>query len=265
MKPAAQSDLYDLKKKVAIVSGGAMGIGAAIAARLAEAGACVSLADVDLDEATRVASAIQAKGCIARAFPCDVARVSDVRAVVRGTVEAFGGVDILVNNAGIFPISPALETAETVFDRVLDVNLKGAFFFAQAAAQEMVKHGEGGAIVNIASVDALHPAGGLAHYDASKGGLVMLTHSLALELAPKRIRVNVICPGAIQTPGTDAALSAMSGGDKGRLKAAFTGRIPLGRMGDADDVARAALFLVSKASSYITGASLVVDGGYLLA
>ena len=171
---------------------------------------------------------------------------------------------MLVNNAGVFPISPAEATTEQIWDRVLDINLKGAFFFAQAAAEAMVKGGHGGAIVNIASIDAMHPSGALAHYDASKGGLLMLTRSLALELAPKKIRVNAVCPGAIHTPGADVALSAMGGGDTGRAKAAFAKRIPLGRMGDPDDIARAVLFLATDASSYMTGSTLVVDGGYLV-
>ncbi|HSQ61975.1 MAG TPA: SDR family oxidoreductase, partial [Polyangiaceae bacterium] len=173
--------------------------------------------------------------------------------------------DILVNNAGIFPPAPALDLSEATWDRVLSVNLKGAFFLAQAVAQQMIRQGDGGAIVNIASIDALHPTGRLAHYDTSKAGLVMMTRSLAFELGPNRIRVNAVAPGVIQTPGADAALAVLAGsGSPGQLKSKFVSRIPLGRLGTPDDVARAVLFLVSEAADYITGSTLVVDGGFLL-
>jgi len=263
-------DLLDLSGGVAIVTGGAMGIGQGIAFRLAEAGASVVIADRDLEAAQSTAGLITERGGRAMALQVDVSAVADAPAMIQQTVDAFGQVDILVNNAGIFPFAPALEVSEELWDHVLGVNLKGAFFCAQAAAQQMAKAGMGGRISNIASIDALHPTGALTHYDTSKGGLVMMTKSLAKELGPYGITVNVIAPGSIATPGAAAATavssqetaSASGGGED--LMAAFLTRIPLGRVGQPDDIATAVLFLASDAASYVTGSLLVVDGGYLL-
>ncbi len=180
----------------------------------------------------------------------------------------YGRLDILVNNAGIYPFAAALATSETQWDRVHDVNLRGAFFAAQAAAERMIAQQSGGRILNVASVDAVRPTGNLAAYGASKAGLVMLTKALALELAPHGILVNAIVPGEIVTPG------AAKAGEQLRQERgvavedmnspAFLARIPLRRLGTPDDVARVALFLASGLADYITGASVVVDGGYLL-
>lgn len=256
-------DLFSLEGQSAIVTGAAMGIGERIAHRFAEAGAAIVIADRDADRSEAVARELQRLGAKARALCVDVANVSDATRCVETAVEDFGRVDILVNNAGIFPSSPALDLTEGDWDRVLSVNLKGAFFLSQAAAKRM--RGQGSSIVNIASIDALHPAGTLAHYDASKGGLVMLTRSLALEFAPLGIRVNAVCPGAIQTPGADEAMTQMARGTSAAaVREAFAARIPLKRMGTPDEIALATLFLASRASSYVTGSTLVVDGGYLL-
>lgn len=260
------SELFDLRNQVALVTGAAMGIGAQIAERLARAGAAVAIADIEADAAERTASRIagSTKG-ICRSFACDVGRVSDVRSTVESVAKSLGRVDIVVNNAGIFPSAPALDVSEGMWDRVFSVNLKGAFFLAQAAAHQMLRQGDGGTIINIASIDALHPTGRLAPYDASKAGMLMMTRSLAFELAPRRIRVNAIAPGAVQTPGVETSLRAMSGGaSSSQMINQFVSRIPLGRMGEPDDIASAALFFASRASEYVTGATLVVDGGYLL-
>jgi 2-dehydro-3-deoxy-D-gluconate 5-dehydrogenase len=253
------ADLFDLTGKVAIVTGGALGIGQGIAFRLAEAGASVMITDVNIEAAWATVKQIHTAEGKAEAVKADAANVADIKRAVEETVRTFGRLDILVNNAGIYPFASALEVTESLWDRVLDINLKGLFFTAQAAAQEMLREGHGGKIVNIASIDALHPTGTLAPYDASKGGVVMATKALALELGPRNILVNAVAPGAIQTPGANSA--AMSE----EMLQAFTARIPLRRMGVPDDIASVVLFLASDASNYMTGSVVVVDGGFLQA
>lgn len=267
MATLINTQLLTLSGKAALVTGGAMGIGEAIAARLAAAGASVMIADIDADAAGTTARKIAAEiGGRVEATRADLARVNDVRAMVDATVAVFGRLDILVNNAGVFPFTDALGMTEAQWDHVLDVNLKGAFFAAQCAARCMITAGDGGRIINIASIDALHPTGHLAHYDSSKGGMLMMTRALALELGPQGIAVNAIAPGGINTPGAAAAAPAaeQTPGVEEMSTAAFLARIPLRRMGEPDDIARVALFLAGDASAYMTGAVLVVDGGYLL-
>ena len=261
----SNAKLLDLTNQVAIVTGGAMGIGQGIALRLAQAGAAVVIGDVDMEAAQQTVSLIAEQGGQAASIRCDMSKVSDIEAMVAHAEDLYGRLDILVNNAGVYPMKPALEVSESLWDRVLDINLKGVFFAAQAAARRMIAAGSGGRIINIASIDALHPTGYLAHYDASKGGVAMLTRSLAREYGPRHITVNAIAPGGISTPGAAAATGAT-----GTATAAspaiesFMARIPLRRMGEPDDIATVALFLASPAASYVTGSLLVVDGGYLL-
>jgi 2-dehydro-3-deoxy-D-gluconate 5-dehydrogenase len=259
------ASLIDLRGQTAVVTGGARGIGQGVAFRLAAAGASVVIADLDEELARLAAFDLAADGFSATGVGVDVADSESIQTMVEATVRSHGRLDILVNNAGVFPFSPVLDTSEALWDRVLDINLKGVFFASQAAARQMVSEGHGGRIVNIASIDALHPTGGLAHYDASKGGVVMLTRAIALELGPLGIRVNAIAPGSIQTPGAAAAGGARPAGmDLEQTMKAFLDRIPLGRIGVPDDIARAVLFFASSMSDYATGALLVVDGGYLL-
>lgn len=265
-KPLAQ--LLDLSGNVALVTGAALGIGRAIALRLAEAGAAVMLGDLEAEAAESVAQEITTRGGRAAVVRADVAVAEETRAMVRGTVEAFGRLDILVNNAGIYPFAAALTTTATQWDRVLDVNLRGAFFTAQATAEQMIVQQSGGRIVNVASVDALRPTGNLSAYGASKAGLVALTKALALELAPHGILVNAIVPGEIVTPGSVKAGEQLHQ-ERGIAvedmnSPAFLAHIPLRRLGTPDDVARVALFLASGLADYMTGSSVVVDGGYLL-
>lgn len=249
--------------KVALVTGGAKGIGEAVVRRLAEAGASVAVTDVDAPAGRATADAAATTGVRAEFFALDVADAAACRATVDSVVRAFGRLDLLVNNAGVFPFSPALQTPPDLWDRVQAINLRGPFFLSTAAAPHLAKSG-GGAIVNVASIDAVRPTGNLAHYDASKAALLMLTRSLALEFAPLRIRVNAVLPGSVDTPG---ARSAKGGGSKvpPALLEVFLKRIPMGRMGSPDDIARVVLFLASQLSSYMTGAGVVVDGGYLIA
>lgn len=261
------ADLFSLEGSSAFVTGGGRGIGEAIAGRLAEAGAAVAVADLDGAQAGRVAEQLRSRGRRAMPVQCNVADPVASKAALAEVEKRQGPVNILVNNAGIFPFAPVGRVSTELWNQVISVNLTGAFFLAQAASDQMSASGHGGAIVNIASVDAFRPTGNLVHYDASKGGMVMMTRSLALELAPKRIRVNAIAPGSIDTPGAQAATGAAvpQGASMEELARAFLARIPLGRMGTPDDIATAALFLASPASSYITGSVVVVDGGYLIA
>jgi 2-dehydro-3-deoxy-D-gluconate 5-dehydrogenase len=255
---APLTGLLDLSGRAAIVTGGAMGIGLGIARRLHEAGASVVLADLDAGAGEEAAEALLAqRPDSALAVGCDVSDPESVESAVAATVDAFGGVDVLVNNAGIFPMLPLGELDLETFHRVLDVNLTGLFLFTKAVSARMIDQGRGGRIVNITSIDALHPSMvGLAHYDASKHGAWGFTKNVALELAPHGISVNAIAPGAISTPGVgDVDDAALEG---------FAAMIPMRRMGDPDEIGRAALFLASEMSSYVTGAQIVVDGGRLL-
>lgn len=264
------SQLFDLHNKTALVTGGAMGIGKAIVERLSEAGASVVIADIDKEQGAAASAEMKAKGRWVEYIFADTSQLNDIEKTVDFTIKTFNSVDILVNNAGIFPFSPALNLTEELWDKVLNINLKGAFFFAQKSAHKMIAGGKGGRIINIASIDAIHPTGNLAHYDASKGGLMMMTKSLALEWAKNGITVNAIAPGSIQTPGAQQGTAAMveAAGLKpeqlAEMGKAFTARIPLGRAGEADEIASVVLFLASDAARYITGETIVVDGGYLL-
>ncbi len=252
-------ELIDLTGHTAIVTGGAMGIGLGVTRRLHEAGASVLVADLDQAAGERETKALCAlRTGSAVAVRSDVSDPESVENMVNIAVESFGAVDILVNNAGIYPMVPMSDIDVETFRRVIDVNLIGLFLCTKAVSERMIARGRGGRIVNITSIDALHPSMvGLAHYDASKHGAWGFTKNVALELAPHDIAVNAIAPGGILTPGTgdmdDAAL------------AGFEAMIPMRRMGDPDDIGRAALFLACELSSYMTGAQIVVDGGRLLA
>jgi len=261
------AELFDLTGKCAVVTGGAMGIGQAIAFRLAEAGASVMIADIDLQTASQTVEQIKAAGGKARAIGADASSATDAKKVAQATAEAFGGLDILVNNAGVYPWSPALEITEEMWDKTHDVNLKGVFFSSQAAAAEMIRAGHGGKIINIASKDGINPGGNAAaSYVASKGGVIMLTKALALELAPHGILVNAVAPGGIVTPGGKGMTRALKakGVDLVEVGKREKQRTPLGHAGEPDDIAKVVLFLASAAADYMTGSLLVVDGGYLL-
>jgi len=261
------AQLFELTGKGAIVTGGAMGIGQAIAFRLAEAGAGVIVADIDLKTATQTTREIKARSGKAQAIRADVRSAADAERVIQATVDAFGSLDVLVNNAGVQPSSRFLDISEEAWNNVLDVNLKGVFLYSQAAARMMIKAGHGGKIINIASMAALTPTAVHAPYNVSKSGVAMLTKSMALELAAEKILVNAVAPGGIQTPGGDAVKSAMSqalGMTEEGLMQAFLQQVPLGRLGEPDDVAKVVLFLASGAADFITGELILVDGGHLL-
>jgi 2-dehydro-3-deoxy-D-gluconate 5-dehydrogenase len=252
-------ELIDLSGRTAIVTGAAMGIGLGIARRLHEAGASVALADLDLLAAEDAADALQLQRAhSALAIHGDISDPQSVERMVADALEAFGAVDILVNNAGIYPMVALSELDLETFQRVIEVNLTGLFLCTKAVSAQMIAQGKGGRIINVTSIDALHPSMvGLAPYDASKHGAWGFTKNVALELAPHGISVNAIAPGGIATPGT-------AGMDQADLEG-FEAMIPMRRMGEPDDIGRAALFLASGLSSYMTGSQIVVDGGRLLA
>ncbi len=258
-KPAL-AELIDLSGKTAIVTGGAMGIGCGIVERLHEAGAAVVIADLDLETGATVAEQLNnTRTNSALALQTDVSRQGDIDALFTATVERFGGLDILVNNAGIYPFAPFLDMRPELFEHVLRVNLFSVFATMQAAAKQMIAQGRGGKIINVSSIDALHPSMvGLAHYDASKHGVWGLTKNVALELAEHGIAVNALAPGAIATPGSGA-----SDIDPAMMRETEE-RIPQHRMGTPDDMGRVALFLACELSSYLTGSQIVADGGMLL-
>lgn len=267
MEQIPHSKLIDLTGKTAIVTG-AVGIGMGISYRLAEAGANVVIASRDENETKGTALQLSARGFKTASFKADVSSEQDVKTLVEEVTKAFGGVDILVNNAGIYPTIPLRDMTLEDFDKVLSVNLKGVFLTTKYVSEQMIKQGRGGKIINITSIDALHPSSvGLAHYDASKHGVWGFTKNVALELAPHKIWVNAIAPGGILTEGVKKLQSehpATASVDQQKIMENFLAKIPMGRMGDPDDIGKVALFLASDMASYMTGTQIVVDGGVLL-
>lgn len=249
-----------LEGRRAIVTGANSGIGRAIAIRLAQEGASVCVNYVTHPEAAdEVVNEIASAGGKAIKALADVSNADQVNAMVAQTVEAFGGVDILVNNAGFENQHFITEMPPDAWRKVLDVDLTGAFLCLQAAAREMLKSNAGGSIINITSVHQKIPWGGFAHYCAAKAGLDMLTKTAALELADKKIRVNAVAPGAIKTP-----INQNVWGDP-QLYADLLRKVgPFGRMGETDEIASVVAFLCSDEASYVTGATLFVDGGMTL-
>ena len=257
-------ELVDLSRKRAVVTGGATGIGLAISLRLAEAGAVVVVADMNIEAARKASREISDCGYQVVPMQCDVSREDQVRQMVDSAVQNLGGIDILVNNAGIYPRIPLAQITGDSFDQVMAVNLKGTFLCCREVSQRMIGQGRGGCIINIASIDAVHPSSkGMTAYDASKGGVLMFTRSLALELGRHDIRVNAVAPGGILTEGASSHFGGSAKEGRKELKA-FMSRIALGRMGRADDIGRVVLFLASDLASYVTGSLVVADGGYLV-
>jgi 2-deoxy-D-gluconate 3-dehydrogenase len=258
-------NLLSLNGKTAIVTGSSSGIGLAICRRLCEAGAFVYIADIDEAGGQQALYELQDKGYAAGYIHCDVSEEKDVSDMAESIMQTRSNIDILVNNAGIFPRQALSELSLDLLNKIMATNLNGTLLCCREVSKYMITAGRGGCIINLASIDALHPtATGLVAYDASKGAIVSLTRSLALELGQHDIRVNTIAPGGILTENLQSQIAAVSPAQGKQQLKNFMQRMPLGRMGRADDVARVALFLASELSSYITGSLIVVDGGYLI-
>jgi glucose 1-dehydrogenase len=244
---------------VAIVTGAGRGIGVALAMGLAREGAAVVINySRSAAQAQSVVGTIRDANGKAVAVEVDVQDLTHHERLVNAALENFGRLDILVNNAGIEYREPFLTTTVEQWDSTLSVNLKGVYFLSQKAAQVMVKAGKGGKIINISSVHDTVPLNNRSAYGISKGGLAMLTKSLALELAEHKINVNSVSPGAILTEMNSAALSVPE------VRARLLTRIPWNRIGDVQDCVGATVFLASRESDYVTGATIYVDGGLLL-
>ena len=251
------SRTIDLSGRVALITGGGAGLGAVLCRVFADAGAAVAVMGRTGASCQAVADGLIAAGGRAIAIEADLHDAAQIRGAVARTAAELGRLDILVNNAGVYPHSSLLDLPDEEWDDVMAVNLRGAFIAIREAARVMIAQGDGGRIVNIASVDAVAPEPRFSHYDASKGGLVALTRSLALELGPHGITINGVGPGLIDGPGLDRYVP--------RRKAAFLEHVPLRSIGRPDEIADAVLFFASDMASWVTGQTLYVDGGVMLA
>ena len=257
MEPTSET-IIDLSGKLAIVTGAGRGIGAVIAETFARAGADLVIADINDDSARKIAEKTQQIGRKVLVVKADVASPADVDRLFGAVQEKFGGVDILVNNTGIWFRRPFLEITDSEWDNVLSVNLKGTFMCSQRAARMMMTK-RTGCIINIAShAGIFYSRGQGVHYAASKAAIVQLTRVLAFELGPLGIRINAIAPGGIDTSGSTTASQVDVSASQGLVS--FN---PLGHKGAPEDIAHAALFLASRMAAFITGQTLVVNGGTL--
>jgi D-sorbitol dehydrogenase (acceptor) len=250
-----------LKDKVAIVTGGARGIGEAVVRAYCAEGAKVVIADIEIAKAQEIASEL---GANTLAVQLDVRDSKSISSLISATVAKFGGVDILYNNAGVFDMGPILEVSEASFDKVFAVNTRGLFFTLQAAAAQMVKQGRGGKIINMASQAGRRGEGLVAVYCSSKAAVISLTQSAGLDLIKYRINVNGIAPGVVDTPmwdNVDALFAKYEHLPVGEKKRQVGLAVPAGRMGLPDDFRGAAVFLASSDSDYVVAQTLNVDGG----
>ncbi len=244
-----------LKDKVAIVTGGSRGIGRGIAQRFAREGAKVAVVHVQGESGQEVVDQIQAEGGQAIVVHCDTSNSAQVNAMVRRVLDEWGTIDILVNNAGICPFHEFLDMPEGLWDRVLEVNLKGYFLTSQAVANVMVERGVKGRIIAVSSISGEFGGSLQSHYCSSKGGINQLVKSMAISLGPHGITCNAVLPGTVETDVNREALSEPG------AREYWQQRAPLGRLGTPDDIAGAVMFFAGEDSDWCTGSLLVVDGG----
>lgn len=263
------ANLLSLEGKKAIVTGGAMGIGESIAEHLALAGADVLIVDIaDSSEVQDSMEKVKQEHSQIKYFNADLNTPGIYEHIVKKAMDEFGDIHILVNNAGIFQYRPADQMTEDIWDRTMTINLKALSFLSIEFVKALKSLGHGGRIINISSVDSIHPTGNLSHYDSSKGGVNMFTKALAKEVGAHGITVNAIAPGGVVTPGVSKIVGEeLSEEQKQQMQAQtkqFIQALPLKRMGQPEEIARIALFLASDCSSYMTGSIVVADGGLLL-
>ena len=245
-----------LEGKVALITGSSRGIGRSIALQFADAGADVVVSSRKLPDLEKVADEIRKKGQRSLAVSAHNAKMEDLKNLMTRVKEEFGRLDILVNNAVANPVmADVLHMEEAPFDVIMNANIKGYYFLSQAAARMMVEQGTGGTIVNVASVGGIYVTVGLGPYCISKAAIIMMTKCLATELGNHKIRVNCIAPGIVQTKFSEALWS------NEKLMAEYLKQMPLGKIGQPEEIARTALYLASEASSFMTGSTLIIDGG----
>jgi NAD(P)-dependent dehydrogenase (short-subunit alcohol dehydrogenase family) len=255
--------VFRLDKKIAFVTGAGSGIGEQIARLFAQQGAHVILSDIRVDDAERVASEIRAVGGSTRTQQLDVAEEFQVKAAIEQVAATEGRLDILVNNAGVSHVGTILETSLEDWERLMSVNVRGVFLCSKYAVTQMLtQNPSGGILVNIASVAGMIAIDQRFPYSASKGAVISMTRSIAIDFVTQGIRCNAICPGTVNTPFVEGYLARNFAGREDEMRQQLHARQPIGRMGRPDEIAYAALYLASDEAAFVTGSTLVIDGGW---